>query len=215
MSAALGKYGVSVLSDALDRLGIAGQVEGIHAIGPSTSLCGPAFTILMAPVGEVPGSVGDYVDDVTPGSVVVIDNAGRTDTTVWGGLLTFTAHTRGIAGTVIHGVCRDSDELQAVPYPLFARSAHMRTGKDRVQAEQYGGTVSLGTARVSAGDWVVGDRDGVVVIPADAVERVLAAAERIEAAEAAIRAAVAAGSRLDDARTHNGYHQLQTREPVH
>jgi regulator of RNase E activity RraA len=166
----------------------------------------------MAPAAEVPGSVGDYIDDVEPGAVVVIDNAGRTDTTVWGGLLTFTASVRGVAGTVIHGVCRDSDTLHEIPYPLFAKAAHMRTGKDRVQAEEYGGTVSLGTARVSAGDWVVGDRDGVVVVPADAVDRVLAVAEHIESAEESIRAAVEAGSRLDAARREHGYHRLQTRQ---
>ena len=211
MSAALGDYGVSVLSDALDRLGIAGQAEGVHAIGPTTTLCGPAFTIRMAPVEEKPRSVGDYIDDVPPGSVVVIDNAGRTDTTVWGGLLTFTANMRGIAGTVIHGVCRDSEELQTVPYALFARDAHMRTGKDRVQAEEYNVPVSVGTARVAPGDWVVGDRDGVVVIPAAAVDRVLEAAKQIEAAEASIRAAVAAGKRLDEARRDFGYHALQTK----
>jgi 4-hydroxy-4-methyl-2-oxoglutarate aldolase len=211
MSFDLGKSGVSVLSDALDRLGISGQAEGVHAIGPATALCGPAFTVRMVPAEVRPRSVGDYIDDVLPGSIVVIDNAGRTDTTVWGGLLTFTAHARGIGGTVVHGVCRDSEELQTVPYPLFARAAHMRTGKDRVQAEEYNVPVSLGTARVSAGDWVVGDRDGVVVIPAADVGRVLEATRQIETAEVAIRAAVAAGQRLDEARRDFGYHALQTK----
>jgi 4-hydroxy-4-methyl-2-oxoglutarate aldolase len=211
MSAGLSQYPVSVLSDALDALGIAGQVEGLHAIGPNAALCGPAFTVRMTPVGEVPGSVGDYIDDVEAGAVVVIDNAGRTDTTVWGGLLTYTAGRRGIAGTVIDGVCRDSAELRTVPYALFARATHMRTGKDRVQAESYNVPVSLGTARVRPGDWIVGDRDGVVVVPAGAVERVLALAEQIESAERRIRQAVSEGMRLDEARRLNGYHTLQTR----
>ena len=214
MSKALAQFGVSVLSDAMDRLGIAGQVEGIHSIGATHQLCGPAFTIRMAPAAQPPASVGDYIDDVEPGSVVVIDNAGRTDTTVWGGLLTFTADHRGLAGTVIHGVCRDSGELESIPYAVFARDAHMRTGKDRVQAEEYDVTVSLGSARVVPGDWVVGDSDGVVVIPASSVDEVLAVAERIESAEQAIRRAVAAGARLDEARRDHGYHQLQTREPI-
>lgn len=211
MGSALGGFGVSVLSDALDRLGIAGQVEGVHAIGPATALCGRAFTIRMTPAEVRPGSVGDYIDDVEPGSIVVIDNAGRTDTTVWGGLLTFTAHARGIGGTVIHGVCRDSEELQTVPYPLFARGTHMRTGKDRVQAQEYNVPVSVGTARVAAGDWVVADRDGVVVIPAAQADRVVEAATQIEQAEASIRTAVAAGKRLDQARKEFGYHALQTK----
>jgi len=210
MSRELGGFGTSVLSDALDRHGIAGQVEGIRAMGPHTQLCGPAFTIRMAPAAVVPGTVGDYVDDVEPGAVVVIDNAGRTDTTVWGGLLTFTAHRRGVAGTVVHGVCRDTEELQMTPYALFARGAHMRTGKERVQAQEYAGTISLGSARVDAGDWIVGDRDGIVVVPASAVESILESAARIERAERDIRAAVAAGQRLDQARTTFGYHRLQS-----
>jgi 4-hydroxy-4-methyl-2-oxoglutarate aldolase len=80
-----------------------------------------------------------------------------------------------------------------------------------VQAEEYGGTVSLGGVRVRPGDQVVGDRDGVVVVPADAVDRVLAAAAGIEAAEEAIRHAVAGGARLDEARRQHGYHSLQSR----
>lgn len=211
VSIRLRDYPVSVLSDALDRLGIAGQAEGIHPMGRAASLCGPAFTIVMAPAAVSPGTVGDYIDDVPQGSVVVIDNAGRLDTTVWGGLLTFTAHRRAVAGTVIDGVCRDTQELHQTPYPVFARAAHMRTGKDRVQAEEYGATVSLGTARVSPGDWLVGDRDGVVVVPAEAVTTVLAFAGQIEAAEQRIRAAVSGGSRLDAARAEHGYHRLQTR----
>lgn len=212
MTGSLADYGVSVVSDALDRLGLAGQVEGIHAVGPATTLCGPAFTIRMAPVQEHPRSVGDYIDDVPAGAIVCIDNGGRTDTTVWGGLLTFTAHAKKIGGTVIDGVCRDSEELQDVPYPLFAKNVHMRTGKDRVQAEEYNVVVSLGTARVSPGDYVLADRDGVVVVPVAALDRVLDIAETVAAAEKSIKAAVAGGQRLDEARREFGYHTLQTKQ---
>src|SRR5207302_9411969 len=59
-------------SDAMDRLGIAGQVAGVRPVDPSFRLCGPAFTVKYRPVEVVGETVGDYVDDVPPGSVVVI-----------------------------------------------------------------------------------------------------------------------------------------------
>uniref|UniRef100_UPI001B594E86 RraA family protein n=1 Tax=Niveispirillum sp. TaxID=1917217 RepID=UPI001B594E86 len=105
----LKKVGVTALSDALDKLGIAGQAVGIMPVARTMRFAGPAFTIRMLPVGLTGGVVGDYIDDVAPGSVVVIDNDGRPDQTVWGDILTFVAHAKVIAGTVIDGVCRDSD----------------------------------------------------------------------------------------------------------
>lgn len=207
----LKKAGVTALSDALDRLGIAGQAVGIMPVARTMRFAGPAFTIRMLPVGLTGGVVGDYIDDVTPGSVVVIDNDGRPDQTVWGDILTFVAHTKGIAGTVIDGVCRDSDRCVELGYPVFARGNTMRTGKDRVTADAYNVPVQVAGVRVAPGDWLVGDADGVLSIPADKVDQVLEIAEQIEAAEDRIRAAVAAGMRLDEARRAVNYHSLQTR----
>ncbi len=88
----------------------------------------------------------------------------------------------------------------------------MRTGKDRVQVEATGVPVNIGGARVAPGDILKGDTDGVVVIPKEHEERVLAVAEEIEAAENHIREAARSGVRLDEARKQFKYHQLQTRE---
>jgi 4-hydroxy-4-methyl-2-oxoglutarate aldolase len=122
------------------------------------------------------------------------------------------AHTKGIAGTVIDGVCRDSDRCVDLGYPVFARTNTMRTGKDRVTADAYNVTVQIAGVRVAEGDWLVGDADGVVAIPADRVDEVLAIAESIEEVEQRIRDAVAAGMRLDQARQSMNYHTLQTRQ---
>ena len=141
----------------------------------------------------------------------MIDNLGRLDATVWGGILTHTAAARGVAGTVINGVCRDTDALHEVAYPLFALAAHMRTGKDRVQMEAVQQPVSLGEVRVEPGDLVAADRDGVVVVAADRADEVLAAASEIEEVEQAIREAVIGGMPLVEARRKFGYHTLQSR----
>jgi 4-hydroxy-4-methyl-2-oxoglutarate aldolase len=197
------------LSDALDRLGIAGQVVGVRPVDPSFRLCGPAYTVKYRPVRVVGETVGDYIDDVPEGSVVVIDNAGRTDCTVWGDILTETARSRGVAGTVIDGTCRDADWSVHLQYPVFAAATWMRTGKDRVTVESVQATVQVGGVTVAPGDVLVGDRDGVVVLPADRVLEVIALAETIESTEDQIRLAVRAGERLAEARARLGYHLLQ------
>lgn len=206
------QVGTTALSDALDKQGIDGQACGIMPVVRTMRFAGPAFTIRMLPVGLTDGSVGDYIDDVQPGQVVVIDNDGILNATVWGDILTWVASEKGIAGTVIDGVCRDSDRSVELNYPVFARGNTMRTGKDRVTADAYNVPVQLAGVRVAPGDWLMGDADGVVVIPAEKVEEALAIAEQIEAVEDQIRASVKAGMRLDEARKQLGYHALQTRE---
>ena len=203
-------HGVTTLSDALDRLRIDGQCLGLMPFDRNLAFAGPAFTIRMVPVGLSGGSVGDYIDDVEPGQVVVLDNNGRLDATVWGDILTLVADRKKIAGTVIDGVCRDIGRSVEIGYPIFARANTMRTGKDRVTAEAYNVPVQIASVRVEPGDWMVGDADGVVAIPANRVTDVLAAADEIEAAENRIRAAVQAGSRLDEARKAARYHALQS-----
>ena len=166
------------LSDALDRLGIAGQCLGIKPLDPRFRLTGRAFTILYGPASTPPGTVGDYIDDLEPGTVVVLDNGGRENATVWGDILTTVAHKRGVAGTVIDGACRDVHLSLSLGYPIFSRSWSMRTGKDRVQVEATQCPVNIGDARVDAGDILRGDADGVIVIPRAHENDVLRIAER-------------------------------------
>jgi 4-hydroxy-4-methyl-2-oxoglutarate aldolase len=202
----------AAVSDALDRLEIPGQCRGIMPVDRSFRVVGRAVTLRYAPVGVDHGTVGDYIDDLAPGTVVVIDNAGRLDATVWGDLLTATAAQRGISGTVIDGVCRDSDRAVELDYPVYARSRWMRTGKDRVRVESYDVPVTLGGVCVEAADYLVGDGDGVVCVPAARVHEVIDVAFGVREAEEAIRAAVEAGASLREARKAHGYHSLQTRK---
>ncbi len=199
------------LSDALDRLGLVSQCHGLSPRDPKFRMAGRAFTILYGPAGNPPGTVGDYIDDVAPGSIIVLDNGGRTDATVWGDILTEIAHRRQLAGTVIDGINRDVSLCLQLNYPIYSRGHWMRTGKDRVQVEGTNVPVNIGNARACAGDILRGDADGVLVIPRSHEEQVLATAEEIEAAESKIRDALRSGMRLDEARKQFRYHQLQTR----
>jgi regulator of RNase E activity RraA len=201
----------ATISDALDRLGIVGQCLGIAPLDPRFRLAGRAFTLRYRPTGLVDrGNVGDYIDDVPPGDVVVLDNAGRLDCTVWGDILTAVSARRGVGGTVIHGVCRDVQRALDLGYPIFSRGRYMRTGKDRVEVESTLQPVSLGEIQVRPGDILVGDADGVVVIPRVRESAVLDTAREIEQAEQAIEREAARGVRLDEARRTFRYHQLQT-----
>lgn len=214
VAASLKELSCTDLSDAMDKLGIPGQCLGIMPLDRSFRLVGQARTLRYGPVGEDPGTVGDYIDDIGPGHVVVLDNQGRLDATVWGDLLTMTASKRGVVGTVIDGVCRDVDRALELSYPVFSRGNWMRTGKDRVQVEATGEPVTVGGVRVEADDWLVGDGDGVVSIPQIRVQEVIEIANTVRDAEERIRQEVEAGSPLRAARTLVGYHALQTHTPT-
>lgn len=198
------------VSDALDKLGLPGQCLGIASLDNySTVVVGPAFTVQYVSASVPPGTVGDFIDDVSPGDVVVIDNGGRTDCTVWGDIMTQYAGSRAIAATVIDGVCRDVSKALSDGYPVFSRGRFMRTGKDRVQVQSVNQPVSIGSARVCARDIVVADANGVVIVPRARAAEVAACARQIESVEAQIRSLLTQGNTLEQARAALGYHTLQ------
>lgn len=133
------------ISDAMDKLGIHCGLLEIQAVVEENKICGEAFTVHYIPCGMDKGNVGDFIDDVEPGQVVVIDNSGRTYCTVWG-------------------------------------------------------------------DIILGDDSGVLVVPKEKAEEVLALARLIEKVEQQIIAEVKSGSPLKAAREKLGYHKLQSKE---
>ena len=201
------------VSDAMDKLGLHGQALGIMPLANYTQVVvGPAFTVKYVPASHPPGTVGDFIDDVAPGDVVVIDNDGRTDCTVLGDIMTQYAGLRGIAATVIDGVCRDVSKALGDNYPMFSAGRFMRTGKDRVQVESVQTTVAIGRVRVASRDIVVADANGVVIVPRARAADVARTARQIEVAESRIREKIVQGKTLGAARAALGYHSLQTKE---
>ncbi|CAG8215920.1 unnamed protein product [Penicillium olsonii] len=198
------------VSDALDKLGISGQAFGIMPLTDYSKVTvGPAFTVRYVPASDPPGSVGDFIDDVAVGDVVVIDNGGRTDCTVWGDIMTQYAGIRGIAGSVIDGVCRDVNRAISDDYPLFTAGRWMRTGKDRVQVGGVNEPIGIGKVRVVPRDIVVADANGVVIVPRDRAREVAEVARQVENSEAGIRKLISAGASIAEAREKLGYHTLQ------
>ncbi|SDG93754.1 Regulator of RNase E activity RraA [Pseudomonas benzenivorans] len=198
------------VSDAMDKLGLPGQCLDIAPLADYQQVTvGPAFTVQYVSASTPPGSVGDFIDEVAPGDVVLIANGGRSDCTVWGDIMTQYALARGIAGTVIDGVCRDVNKALGEGYPLFTKGRFMRTGKDRVEVVAVNQPVSIGGARACARDIVVADANGVVVVPRQRARDVAACARQIEQVEAQIREQIASGKTLKEARAALGYHDLQ------
>jgi 4-hydroxy-4-methyl-2-oxoglutarate aldolase len=208
----LAEFSTAAISDALDRIGRRCAVHGIGPLFDGARLCGRAFTVRYVAAGSPPGTVGDYLDDVAPGEVVVLDNGGRTDCTVWGDILTAMAADRGVAGTVIDGVSRDVHRALGSDYPVYSRGRFMRTGKDRVEVSDVGRPVSVAGVQVRAGDLMVGDADGVVVVPRDIEDQVLEVCGEITGREDRILADVLSGTSLAEARRRHGYHLLQRHE---
>jgi len=210
---ALAAFSSTVLSDALDSLGVNGGCGRITAITRGVRCIGHAFTVKFEPVaaGER-APAADYIDEVPEGSVIVLDNGGITYCTVWGDILSYCAHQRGVAGTVIHGLCRDSAASCQMNYPLFALGTYMKSGKNRVRMVAHSVPVMAGATTIQPGDWIFGDDDGVLAIPADVVGTVLEVAGRITEMEGLVRESVSGGMPLAEARKLHGYNlsALQT-----
>lgn len=210
---AFAKLDTPCVSDALDRLGIVGGLLGIKpvALGTGKVICGPAFTVKYIPVGLEKKTVGDFLDNVPAGYVVVIDNAGRLNCTVWGDIMSTYAEMKGVAGTLIDGVCRDVKVVHELDYPIYTKGCYMCTGKDRVQIESVNQPVTVSDVQVCQEDVIMCDDNGALCIPAARAEEVLKVAQEIEAKEQMILRALAEGSTLGEARKKTGYHHLQTK----
>lgn len=208
-------HGTAAVSDALDVAGVSNTLWGVQRLSGAGMVVGPAFTVRFEPVADgVRAPAADFVDDVPPGSVVVIANEGR-HCTVWGDILAEVAVTKGLAGTVIDGYCRDIDGIRELGYSMWARGAFMRSGKNRVRmvAAQEPVIVGAGGDRITVhpGDVVAADGSGVVVVPAGLVDEVVHTVSRVAAMERLVLADVRAGTPLRVARVRHGYHEVARR----
>ena len=165
---ALGRVPTAVASDAMERTNA--MASAVRPLFEGARLCGPAVTV-AACVGSNEGAVR-ALDAVEPGDVVVIDARGQTDCAVWGGLLSALARRRGVAGVVIDGAVRDAAEQRSLRFPVFCRgivaAGPPRPGPDRVNVG-----IQCGGVRVDPGDLILGDDDGVVVVPLARAHEVL------------------------------------------
>jgi regulator of RNase E activity RraA len=133
------------------------------------------------------------LDMARPGDVVVVDAGGFADAAIVGGIMTRWAARRGIAGIVIWGAIRDSNEIRRLPFPVYACGVTHR-GPYKNGPGEINVPVVIAGMPVNPGDIIVGDADGVVAVPLASAERVLASAAAIRQKEDATMQAIEAGT---------------------
>jgi 4-hydroxy-4-methyl-2-oxoglutarate aldolase len=142
----------------------------VHAIWPGARLAAPAFPVRCTPGDNLAVHVG--VTAAPPGSVLVVDVGHVPELGYWGEVLTTAAEARRLAGLVIDGCVRDVAALEAHRFPVFATGIAL-PGATKNRPGAVGAPAPVGGVAVAPGDWVVGDADGVTVIGAATLERVL------------------------------------------
>ncbi len=154
----LARVSAANVSDALHR---AGDIPGLHPLTPGSKLVGPALTVRTY-AGDWAKPV-EAIDKAAPGDVIVID-AGGIGPAVWGELATHSALQRKVAGVVIYGAARDSGDIRALGFPLFCSLVSPTAGEPKGFGE-IGVPIRIAGVRICPGDWIIGDDDGVCVIP--------------------------------------------------
>ena len=198
---------VAGLSAQLRKRGLNNvTVDGVRPLVPGAKLVGPARTLRFVPNREdlFDTHGGGYnvqkrtFDAVEAGEVIVIEARGDTTAATLGDILAIRAHTRGAAGIVTDGAVRDADAVAAVGIPVFTGGTHPAVLGRRHVPWDSGITIACGGTTVQPGDIIVGDSDGVIVLPPRLAEEVVDAALAQEEEDAWIAEQVAAGNPVRD-----------------
>jgi len=160
----------STLANALDDTGYHDKMmPGIKTVAAGFRFAGPAVTVKETS-GEF-GSfssedfrVGAMIDAATAGDVIVIDGDGAPYST-WGGMASYAAKLKGVAGLVVDGAVRDLEEILELDFPVFARHIVPTTGRTRLKVEAINEPIVVDRVRVEPGDIIVADGSGVVCLP--------------------------------------------------
>lgn len=178
-------------SDCLDR-GMA-MVGAMGSIAPGMRILGQARTVSCVVADN--SAVQAAISLAGPGEVLVIAAQGYTDTAVFGGLMARAAKARGVGGIVVDGAVRDAEEIAGLGFACFARGAVPR-GPHKGSGGEVDGDVTCAGARVSPGDLIIGDGDGVAVVPLAKLEQTLEKVRALKQKEAAAAESLKNGGSL-------------------
>ncbi len=166
------KIPTAVASDCMNRT--QSMVSAIKPVKSGLKLCGHVKTVTTM-VGDC-GIVCVAAAEAEPGQIIVVDAGGFEDVAIWGAIMTKAALVRGLGGAVIDGAVRDIAEIRKEGFPLYKRSV-----VPRGPHEGFGGiidtTISAGGVSIKPGDIILGDDDGVVVVPLETAPEILSAAQ--------------------------------------
>jgi 4-hydroxy-4-methyl-2-oxoglutarate aldolase len=184
----LKRLGTATVHEAQGQTGA--LTPAIKPIDPRRRLAGPALTIDVPPGDNL--IIHFALTQAQVGDVLVVNAHGYIHCAVWGDILTVAAQHVGVQGVVIDGAVRDTEAIIDSSFPVFARGVSIQ-GPQKSQYGRINVPIVCGEMPVKPGDIVVGDRDGVVVIPQSALDQVIIAALKREAAEVALRENIRAG----------------------
>jgi regulator of RNase E activity RraA len=189
----------SVLADILDSLGHRASAlpSCVRPLRPEWKIFGRAATLSARAVAQEPEKPYavelECIDALRPGDVLVAATQADTSSALWGELLSTAARARGAVGMVMDGLTRDAAKILAMDFPVFAAGYCPLDSKGRLDAVSHGQPIQIGECLIQPGDWVFGDMDGVVIVPAALGESTFARALEKVAGENRVRAELAKG----------------------
>jgi regulator of RNase E activity RraA len=202
-SASLLRLYTGAVADILDELGLRNQClpPQIRPLEPKMKVAGPVFTIRgrAMPPGERPDPrlrQMDMLDAIFPGAVIVIDPGDEARAAHWGELMSNTALQKGATGCVINGGLRDSPQILELGFPVFRVFHSPLSAAVRWEIAEFNTPIRIGGVDIMPGDYVLGDLDGVLVLPAAVVEKVIATAEEVCRKETIVRGELQKGGSI-------------------
>lgn len=183
----------AVASDCMNRS--QSMNASIKSVNPSMSICGQARTVVTM-AGDC-GSICELICIAEPGEVIVVDAGGVEDTAVWGGMMAEEAVYRKLGGAVVNGAIRDVSDMRRLQFGMFCKAIVPR-GPHQGFGGMIDGAIAVAGAVVRPGDIVLGDDDGVVVVPLERAAAVLLAAQAHLRMEAECFAAIRRGELIPE-----------------
>ncbi|GAB3397305.1 RraA family protein [Humibacter soli] len=194
-----GELGSAVLSDTLDSRGLRHQclASGIAPLETDTVLAGYAFPVTLRRVYDVPETpfegLVEALDAIGRDEIFVTPTQRARDIAVWGELLSTACQARGAAGAITDGLVRDTRQVRRLGFPVFSAGTIPYDSMGRHEVDRHGVPCVIDGVRIEPGDLMVGDSDGVVVVPSGIAGEVVEAALAKRASELEFRQAVADG----------------------
>ncbi len=200
----------AVISDVLDTLGHRLQTlsANLRAMTHARHVCGRIFTAKAETVDTIPAEPYKLemtvIDAMQTGDVLVVDADNHLNCSFWGELLSTACIAKGVRGVVMSTCTRDLWALEKMNFPVFAIGATPADSKGRIDVTAIGQPITIDGVKIKNGDYLLGDADGVVIIPAEALDETLRLAQEKVSGENAVRDDLANGMPVTEAFAKHG-----------
>lgn len=205
LSDRLGKLYTGAVSDILDEMGCRNQCfpENIRPLDPAMNVAGPVYTVRGRARHFDNGIDPRYkqievLNNIFPNSVVVIYPGDENSCAHWGELMSNVARQKGARGAIVAGGLRDSRQILDIGFPVFYIFHKPTTAVYRWELTDYNIPLQIGGIDIRPGDYVLGDIDGVIVIPQEIIEDVITRTEEVASKETVVRSELQKGGKIED-----------------